>query len=281
MAALGAVAAVVAAASFLAGAPMVSAANETPSDPARADFFQGNVVNCGDIGLPDDTLAFANGADPIDDGNVSGVVVANTSSIHTGEGQMVNVDDPKNGAVIDAVVVKGGNAYNQYDTSSGTPPANHVPPVEDTPTRYIAPFNGGGNVPAVSHWFICYHDGETPEVGSLLVSKDLVTNGRNDVPATFSIRVVCSGGLDVTFPLAGGESHVISPISAGATCTVSEDQTGFVQPFTVTIDQPAAIPAGGQSTATVHNTFTVVPITVSPETVTAAQPVAASPVLTG
>ena len=148
----------------------------SPSDP-RADFFGGNVVNCAQIGFPNSTLAFANGTDSIDDGNVSGEVVNGTT---------VNVDDPPAGITIDAVVVKGGPAYNVYSTSSGDDNGNHVPPAEDTPTEYISPLNGGGNVPTVSHWFICY-SGEIPppDTGSLSVTKVVVPLGAglSPVPA--------------------------------------------------------------------------------------------------
>src|SRR3954454_22941228 len=152
-----------------------SAGAASPSD-VRADFHGGNVVNCAQIGLPDSFLAFANGTGSIDDGNVSGVVVNGTT---------VNVDDPPAGITIDAVVVKGGPAYNVYSTNSGVgaDKGNHVPPAEDTPTEYISPLNGGGNVPTVSHWFICY-SGEVPppDTGSLAVTKVVVPLAEGLVP---------------------------------------------------------------------------------------------------
>src|SRR5690349_21393971 len=83
---------------------------------------------------------FHTGTGSINDGNVSGSVEA--------DGKHVNVNDPANGVIIDAVVVKGGPAYNVYSTNSGDPTkGNHVPPAEPTLTRYISPLNGGGNIP--------------------------------------------------------------------------------------------------------------------------------------
>lgn len=262
----------------------------TPSDD-RADFFSGNVVNCGQIGLPDDTLAFANGTDSIDDGNVSGFVV---------DGTTVNVDDPGPGVVIDAVVVKGGPAYNVYSTNSGNPPGNHVPPAEDTPTEYISPLNGGGNVPTVSHWFICYSgDGPPPETGSLAVTKvvvplDPTLTPLGPIPTVFDFHVECSDDTTDDFQLPVDEegvpnfTHVVSNIADGAACSVVETTT-LPDGSTTTYD-PAGADAdgvevlGGEQTAvTVTNSFsgvqlepadvtpTVTPI-VSPATAVAAPP---------
>ena len=44
--------------------------------------------------------------------------------------------------MIDAVVVKGGPAYNVYSTNSGSPAGNHVPPAEDTPDDIDPEFSG-------------------------------------------------------------------------------------------------------------------------------------------
>jgi hypothetical protein len=152
---------------------------------------------------------------------VSGVVVGGTT---------VNVADPQNGAVIDAVVVKGGPAYNVYSTSSGSDNGNHVPPAENTPTEYISPLNGGGNVPTVSHWFICYHDGEappppTPGTGSLVVQK-VALGATTNAPATVKIHVECDDAaatsVDITLAGTGGTSDPITGLDEGTTCIVTE-----------------------------------------------------------
>jgi hypothetical protein len=260
----------------------------SPSDD-RADFHTGNVVNCAQIGLPDDTLAFANGTDSIDDGNVSGVVVNGTT---------VNVDDPSVGVVIDAVVVKGGPAYNVYSTNSGTPAGNHVPPAEDTPTEYISPLNGGGNVPTVSHWFICY-SGEVPppETGSLAVTKDVIppVDGTAVVPTSFTIHVACDDETTADLVLPVDEegipnfTGVVTGIADGAICTVSETTTlpdGSVvtySPIGANTDGVEVI--GGEQTAvTVTNDFTSVAgetVVKPPVDPPAAQAVAVTPAFTG
>ena len=90
-----------------------SAGAASPSDD-RAAFHSGNAVNCSQTGFGEDTLAFANGTGSIDDGNVSGSVTGGTN---------VNVDTPPVGIVIDAIVVKGGPAYNVYLGPTYVPPA--------------------------------------------------------------------------------------------------------------------------------------------------------------
>jgi len=266
-----------------------SAGAASPSDD-RADFHSGNVVNCGQIGLPNDTLAFANGTGSIDDGNVSGVVVNGTT---------VNVDDPSAGVTIDAVVVKGGPAYNVYSTSSGTgpgDPSNHVPPAEDTPTEYIAPLNGGGNVPTVSHWFICY-SGEVPppEFGSLAVTKEVIPfagpgTPLGVIPVSFTINVSCADGTDENLVLPTMDegvpnfTGVVTGIESDADCLVSE--TSAVPNGTVVTYSPSQnvnVIGGGQVGVTVTNNFTGVDVApadvVRPPAAPAA--IAAAPAFTG
>jgi hypothetical protein len=267
-----------------------SAGAASPSDD-RADFHSGNVVNCAQIGLPDSILAFANGTDSIDDGNVSGVVVNGTT---------VNVDDPPAGITIDAVVVKGGPAYNVYSTSSGTDDGNHVPPAEDTPTEYISPLNGGGNVPTVSHWFICY-SGEVPPpaTGSLAVTKVVipVPAGQTPVeaiPASFTVHVECDDETtaDLVLPVieegVPNFTGVVTGIEDGAICTVEETTalptggTVAYTPITVTTDGVEVF-GGEQTEVTVTNDFSGVEVEPADvvEQPPAAAPVAAAPAFTG
>ena len=82
---------------------------------------------------------------------MAGVVAPNSGTIKPGQGEEVNVTLVNPAAVIDAVVVKGGNGHNVYLNPS------FLPPTLGSPQHYISPFNGGGNVPTISHWFVCYH----------------------------------------------------------------------------------------------------------------------------
>jgi hypothetical protein len=215
----------------------------------------------------------------------------------------VNVDDPAVGVTIDAVVVKGGPAYNVYSTDSGTPAGNHVPPAEDTPTQYIAPLNGGGNIPTVSHWFICYNgDVPPPATGSLAVTKDVIPLPADETPVTpiptsFTIHVECSDETTADLVLPVDEDGtpdfigVVDGIEDGATCTVQET-TLLPDGSTVTYDPTNVITdgvevnGGEQTQVTVTNDFTGVSVlpadVVVPTTpVTPATPVAVAPAFTG
>lgn len=291
---VGAVSAVVLVAGLSVAFSAGGAGAASPSDD-RADFHSGNAVTCGDVGFPASTLAFANGTGSIDDGNVSGVVV---------DGTTVNVDNPPAGVVIQAVVVKGGPAYNVYSTNSGTPvPGNHVPPAEAIPTEYISPLNNGGNIPTVSHWFICYTSEAPPETGSLSVTKvveplDPALTPLGPIPTVFHFEVSCDDGTFDEFDLPfddGGVAnftHVVSPIAAGSTCNVAET-TILPTGSTTTYDPTGAssegvdVVGGEQTAVTVTNSFTgveVSPADVVRPSAPAAVPaaaVAAAPGFTG
>jgi hypothetical protein len=128
-----------------------TAGADGPSDP-RATFVDGNATTCAQVGFAGDQI-LGSGGNPQGNGTVTqtpdGSIVV-TVSAHAGGGQELNiVFDPSSGLVIDTIIVKGGSAYNQYP---GTV-LDHL----------IAPFVGAtNNVPEISHWFLCYHQGEVP-----------------------------------------------------------------------------------------------------------------------
>lgn len=303
VAAIVGVVAVVSAATMALVAP--SAFGSDPSD-ARADFHGGNATNCGTgkngIGLTGASIAYANGTNPITTGPVQGSVT---------DGTKVNITNP-GGATILAVVVKGGPAYNVYSANSGTPPANYVPPGYAVfPQNYISPYNGGQNIPTVSHWFICYTPGEVqPTTGSLEVTKEVVPGPTEAVvPTSFHIIVDCTDNTaDTEFDIVDQETVVVPNIAAPATCTVTETNlnTG-TPPFpllstvtvnggpTVTVEAgspnsvtgpSSSITAGGLAQVTVTNTFggvagIVAGITVSRPPALVTDPVVVSPAFTG
>jgi hypothetical protein len=98
---------------------------------ARA-WLKSNATTCSDVGFPGDTILFVNGANNGSDANVSGTV--------SGGGTILNVTN-NGGVEIHAIVVKGGNGYNVY--------SSNVP-------NMISPLTNGGQIPAISHWFVCY-----------------------------------------------------------------------------------------------------------------------------
>lgn len=238
----------------------------SPSD-SRANFVAGNAVTCAQVGFEGAKIAFADGNASINQDGIVGSVQA-----HAGGGEEANIS-ATGGNTILAVVIKGGPAYNVYTANSGSPSGNHVPPTEVNPQHYIAPLNGGGNVPQISHWFVCY-EGEgpppsPPAPGSLLVSK-VVSNVNPGVTpaANYTVAINCDDGTTATrtLPGAGGPAieGAVTNITAGSFCTVEE--TSLLPSGVAVTYSPAGangpdgveVESGTQVTVTVTNDYSLV-----------------------
>jgi hypothetical protein len=222
----------IALASGQAGAALVPAQlppspllRSTPSDP-RAHFFPGNATTCAQVGFPGDTQLGAPQANSASDGNVSGVAGPNAGTVQPGVGQEVNITVSNVNIVVHAVVVKGGNGYNVYSDAPVLPPA--LPP----PQHYIAPVNAGGNVPNLSHWFVCYGTTVTPPSNSLTVQKTVIPPVgplATPLPTAFTVAVDCGNGLTATVNFGSGGGRPPGPtltnIPSNSVCKVSEQTT--------------------------------------------------------
>jgi hypothetical protein len=119
--------------------------------------------------------------------------------------------------VIDVIVVKGADGYNIYEA-------------DDAPfTDLRAPTNNGGQIPAISHWFICFHTEEQPPPPETS-------------PNPGASMVQCSG--------AGGQNGVVVTLTntggtAAAAFTVTRNG--------VTVASPS-VPAGGSTQVVVAQT---------------------------
>ena len=108
-----------------------------PSGDDRATSVSGNAVTCADVGFAGDTQL---GADNTSGASGNGFTV-------TSDGQYLTLTTIPAGTTIDTLIVKGGDAYNQYASGSLTQGAQ----------GFHAPLVGGDqNVPTISHWFLCY-----------------------------------------------------------------------------------------------------------------------------
>jgi hypothetical protein len=209
----------------------------------------GNVTTCTGAGFAGDIQVGSSSNGNASDANVSGVVKTNAGTTQPGVGQEVDITLLTGTVVVDAVVVKGGPAYNVYSNSAVLPPA--LSPDQ----HYISPLNPGGNVPTISHWFVCYHLGAPPEAGSLVLSKVV---GAPDgtplipLPTSFTATVTCTPPADevdaaaplvstVTFGGGGGIGTAVPALDnldIGTVCVVDEDTTGF-DPATLVSYDPA------------------------------------------
>src|SRR6478609_260054 len=170
-----------------------AAANPQPSD-SRATMVAGNVTTCAGAGLAGDIQVGSSSNGNASDANISGVVKANAGTTQPGVGQEVDITRI-NPVHIDVVVVKGGPAYNVYSNPAVLPPA--LGPDQ----HYISPLNPGGNVPTISHWFVCYHLGAPPEAGSLVLSKVVGAPDGTPItplPGSFTATVTCTPPADLT-----------------------------------------------------------------------------------
>ncbi|HEX6685499.1 MAG TPA: DUF5979 domain-containing protein [Candidatus Limnocylindrales bacterium] len=224
-----------------------------PSD-SRAEYHSGNVTTCAQTeNVPDDDVQIgAQAAATAQDIFISGT---------TSDGKYVNVTiTPAGvaaGVVIDAVVVKGGDGYNVYRDP-------YVPPTLPSPQNYISPLTNGGNIPDLSHWFVCYHAGTVPGggVNHALLGKVVIPPPGQPVqplPSQFTVTVTCTGlaPFDVTFGAGGGVAiagkEQLDNIPAGAVCTVQEQGTaGFPSG-----SQVRYIPATANTTGVVIGTTPV------------------------
>jgi uncharacterized protein (TIGR03382 family) len=134
--------------------PGTAARADSPSD-SRAVFVPGNATTCGDVGLGSNTQVGSERNASASDTNVSGTVKPNQGSVQPGTGDELDVAIIGNAAV-NAVVIHGGSGYNKYVDP------NNLPPRLQPDQHYIPPLTGGGNVPTISHWFVCYSDASTP-----------------------------------------------------------------------------------------------------------------------
>jgi hypothetical protein len=179
----------------------VKISKASASDP-RAAFVSGNVTTCAAAGFPgtatDPEVQVGEAENPpASDANVSGTPAVNsglTQAKQPGQGEEVNATRPGATAVIDGVVVKGGPAYNVYTTAADLPPA--LPGAQ----HFISPFKPGGNVPALSHWFICYHN---PPVPADSLTVELTVDDPDGVPTTalplsYTVVVSCNDGVPPT-----------------------------------------------------------------------------------
>ena len=164
--------------------------------------------------------------------------------------------------------MKGGNGYNLYSEAAVLPPA--LP----APQQYVSPLVGSGNVPGISHWFVCYHF-DAPPQGSLLVEKAVLAPSGTPVdplPETFTVVVTCDtpGFTPVTLSFGAGggvartlDGVLLTGLEVGAICGAVELFTDAMPEGTVVSYSPAQsveIPEGPGATISVVNDFSGVAV---------------------
>jgi hypothetical protein len=253
-----------------------AAPSPSPSD-SRATMVAGNVTTCSGAGFSGDIQVGSSSNGNAADANVSGVVKTNAGTTQPGVGQEVDITLLTGSVTVDAVIVKGGPAYNVYSNSAVLPPA--LGPDQ----HYISPLNPGGNVPTISHWFVCYRLATPPPTGSIRVTKVVAPpdgTPTSPLPTSFTVKVTCddkaASTATVTFGAGGGigtPDPALTNLPIGTTCTVVEQDTAMFPDGTTVSYDPSGADTTGVTipdsevgvTVQVTNDFTGVQI--EPETV--------------
>jgi len=145
-----------------------------PSGDDRATSYAGNATTCAEA-------------------NLAGTIIAHDEDLTVTH---IDVTVPA-GYELTGTVVKGGDGYNVY------------PPTALTDLR--APFNNGGQVPAISHWFAC------------AIKKDTTspTNPPTNPPSS-------SSSSSSSAPAGGSSSSSSAPAAQGSVVSSTElADTGF------------------------------------------------------
>jgi uncharacterized repeat protein (TIGR01451 family) len=188
---------------------------DTASDN-RANFFSGNATTCAGIGLASDTQLGSDSNTNASDQNVSGVVKTNAGTVQPGNGEEVDITTANNSVVVDAVMVKGGNGYNVYSDST------FLPPTLGPDQHYISPLNDGGNVPTISHWFVCYHVAPDPSIGiTKTADAPSVSAG---TPIGFTVTVTSTGSTTAT-SVALNDPLPAGPVNSGVNWSINPAYT--------------------------------------------------------
>lgn len=211
---------------LMAAEAAAQTSNASPSDD-RARFVGGNATSCEDVGRPPgDVQLKGPGARPASDSFVEGTVDGQRRLQVT-----ITAAGRAAGVVIRAVVVKGSDGHNVYERRAV------LPPDLGPPQNYVPPLNGGGNIPVISHWFVCYTL-DPPDEGSLRVTKRVerpVGVPVDPLPDRYRVRVTCEEDGQVVrrgrfiFGAGGGVGQnrtELTDIPVGASCRVVELNTG-------------------------------------------------------
>jgi hypothetical protein len=241
--------------------PITQAQAQSASD-ARATFVEGNATTCGEVGFGADVQDGSSSNSSASDANVAGTVKTNAGPTHTGEGQELDVAITGGNVVIDAVVVKGSDAYNLYTSSSVLPPAL-------TPDQhYIPPFNGGGNIGVISHWFVCYH-----------LESPTTTTTSSTTTSTSTSSTTTSRTIPTTTTSSSTTTSTTIPAtttSSSTTSTTIGSETTVSLPSTTTTSVPVTVSTEGSTSTTEPTTTTVASVTTEGPTVSTSPTAAGS-----
>jgi hypothetical protein len=206
------------------------AAAATGTEDDRATRHEGNVTTCAEAGLAGAKQLGGSTSGANQDG-ITATVTDATYLSYTTDGSVT----------VYGAVVKGGDAYNVY-------PAGVT-------TDLRAPLTDGGQIPQISHWFICYDvtgTGEAEAAPAATVTGSCadgftveLDNSEGTADATFTVAVTGQADLTATVAAGATETQHIDA-AADATTTVTVSATGMAT-VTRTLDCTADSGGGDDS----------------------------------
>ena len=227
---------IVAAALSLVAVGFVMMASAMTSNPSVAVTnpveHEGNATTCPQVGFSAATFFGGSnhiGSYPealfdyrIDDHQVGIAVDASDSDV----GKYVNLSDVSNTITIHAVIVKGGDGYNQY---SPYVPNMHAPLVGSSDVA-----SASVNVPDISHWFLCYTTNPTTTTTGVATTTTVAAT------TTTAAATTTTAAATTTTVAATTTSAAATTTTSGATTTSVASATPTTSGATTTSVASAA-----------------------------------------
>lgn len=182
-------------ASALIGIGIVSGLGSGTSG-ADGTLYQGNVTTCADVGMGE---YLDSGLLEGTDGEYSNAYFSWTIS---GGNTTIDITDTVYNVIIQAVVVKAGNAYYVYS------------PLEPGMT---GPLTGRGVTPRISHWFVCF------ELGPTTTSSSTTTTSTTTTTTTTTTTVPSSSSTSTTSTSTSTTTPGVTTTTLPATTTTDID----------------------------------------------------------
>ena len=157
--------------------PTAGADTSPVSGDDRATAYPGNAVTCEDAGLAGEILEDVE-------------YFMNVEETH-----VVIVSVPE-GFEVTGTVIKGGNAYNVYG------PGDRI--------GLHAPLNDGGQIPQISHWYVCGQPPGTTTTTTTTTTTESTTSDTSTTESTTSESESTSGSPGESTTPGGGDSSDVS-----------------------------------------------------------------------
>jgi LPXTG-motif cell wall-anchored protein len=188
------IAAAVFGAAMVMSALVAGNAGAVASNPVEVP---GNATTCEGVGFPSSLQL---------DGSITSGTGGNSLISYTvTDNKYVTLTSVDPSVTIQVVVVKGGDNYNKYSP--------YLTPMQ-------SPLNGGGNVPNLSHWFVCYT--VTPVVTT--TAAEVTTTTAAEVTTTTAAEVTTTTAAEVTTTTVAEVTTTTLVDSEGPTTTTTDPQ---------------------------------------------------------